>query len=56
MSYQSINPYTGKLVKKFKELTNAQLEKALKTAAATFETWRVNHSRSARSWWPKPPR
>jgi succinate-semialdehyde dehydrogenase/glutarate-semialdehyde dehydrogenase len=41
MSYQSINPYTGKLVKKFKELTNAQLEKALKTAAATFETWRV---------------
>ena len=40
MSYQSINPYNGKLSKKFKELTDAQLEKALKTAAAAFEIWR----------------
>jgi len=40
MSYQSINPYNGKLLKTFKELTNPQLEKAVKTAAAAFEVWR----------------
>ena len=40
MSYQSINPYNGKLLKTFKELTNPQLEKAVKTAAAAFEIWR----------------
>ena len=40
MPYQSINPATGKLLKTFKELTDPQLEKALKTAAACFERWR----------------
>src|SRR5450759_5115578 len=40
MSYQSVNPYNGKLLKTFKEMTNPQLEKALKTAASCFETWR----------------
>jgi succinate-semialdehyde dehydrogenase/glutarate-semialdehyde dehydrogenase len=40
MSYQSVNPYNGKLLKKFKELTDKQLETALKTAATCFETWR----------------
>lgn len=40
MSYQSINPATGKVLKTFKELTEPQLEKALKTAAACFESWR----------------
>jgi len=40
MSYQSVNPYNGKLLKKFKELTGQQLEQALKTAATGFETWR----------------
>jgi succinate-semialdehyde dehydrogenase/glutarate-semialdehyde dehydrogenase len=40
MSYQSINPYNGKLLKKFKELTDKQLEAALQTAAICFETWR----------------
>jgi len=40
MSYQTVNPYNGKLVKKFKELTNAQLEKSLKAAATCFEAWR----------------
>jgi acyl-CoA reductase-like NAD-dependent aldehyde dehydrogenase len=40
MSYQSVNPYNGKVLKTFKELTNQQLEKALKTAATCFETWR----------------
>ncbi len=41
MSYQSINPYNGKLLKKFKELSDKQLETALKTAAAAYETWRM---------------
>src|ERR1017187_4566342 len=40
MSYQSVNPYNGKVLKTFKELTDQQLEKALKTAATCFETWR----------------
>lgn len=40
MPYQSINPATGKVLKTFKELTEPQLEKALKTAAACFESWR----------------
>jgi succinate-semialdehyde dehydrogenase/glutarate-semialdehyde dehydrogenase len=40
MAYQSVNPYNGKVLKTFKELTNQQLEKAIKTAAACFETWR----------------
>jgi succinate-semialdehyde dehydrogenase/glutarate-semialdehyde dehydrogenase len=40
MSYQSINPATGKVVKKFKELSDGQLETAIKTAATCFETWR----------------
>ena len=40
MSYQSINPFNGKSSKTFKELTDPQLEQALKTAAAAFETWR----------------
>ena len=41
MSYQSINPYNGKLLKTFPELTNPQLEKALETAAAAYEVWRL---------------
>src|ERR1019366_7463109 len=36
-AYQSINPYNGKILKTFKELTNQQLEQALKTAATGFE-------------------
>ena len=40
MSYQSINPYNGKLLKKFKELTDQQLEAELKTATTFFETWK----------------
>jgi succinate-semialdehyde dehydrogenase/glutarate-semialdehyde dehydrogenase len=40
MSYQSVNPYNGKILKTFKELTDPQLEKALKTAASCFDTWR----------------
>ena len=40
MSYQSVNPANGKVMKKFKELSDAQLETAIKTAATCFETWR----------------
>jgi succinate-semialdehyde dehydrogenase/glutarate-semialdehyde dehydrogenase len=41
MAYQSVNPYNGKVLKTFKELTDQQLEKALKTAATCFDTWRL---------------
>ena len=40
MAYQSVNPYNGKVLKTFKELTNKQLEKAIKTAVTCFESWR----------------
>ena len=40
MSYQSVNPYDGKILKTFEELTDQQLETALQTAATCFETWR----------------
>jgi succinate-semialdehyde dehydrogenase / glutarate-semialdehyde dehydrogenase len=40
MAYQSVNPYNGKILKTFKELTDKQLEKTLMTAEACFETWR----------------
>src|SRR5450759_4951150 len=40
MAYQSVNPYDGKIRKTFKELTDNQLETAIKTAATCFETWR----------------
>ena len=40
MSYQSLNPATGKLLKKFDELTDKELENKIATAAACFETWR----------------
>ena len=40
MPYQSLNPYDGKLLKTFEELTDQQLETALRTAAKCFETWR----------------
>ena len=39
-AYQSVNPYDGKTLKTFEELTGEQLETALRTAAACFETWR----------------
>lgn len=39
MAYQSVNPYDGKILKTFKEHTDAQLEMALETAAICFDTW-----------------
>jgi succinate-semialdehyde dehydrogenase / glutarate-semialdehyde dehydrogenase len=40
MSYQTTNPYNGEITKKFESHTDAQMEKAVKTAVACFETWR----------------
>src|SRR5665647_2764340 len=39
-SYQSVNPYDGKTLETFEELTPTQLEKAIKTAETCFESWR----------------
>jgi succinate-semialdehyde dehydrogenase/glutarate-semialdehyde dehydrogenase len=40
MTYQSLNPATGKLLKKFEELTDNELETKIATAATCFKTWR----------------
>ncbi len=40
MAYASINPYNGETLKSFEQLTNPQLEKALDTADACFQTWK----------------
>lgn len=40
MSYQSINPYNGELVRTFEEQTDQQLELAIATATTCFEAWR----------------
>jgi len=40
MTYQSINPFTGKVLKTFEHLSNVQLEKSLAAAQACFETWK----------------
>jgi succinate-semialdehyde dehydrogenase/glutarate-semialdehyde dehydrogenase len=41
MAYESINPFDGKTLKTFPELTDEQLEKKIATAARTFETWKT---------------
>jgi succinate-semialdehyde dehydrogenase/glutarate-semialdehyde dehydrogenase len=40
MTYQSFNPATGKLLKKFEELSDAQLEAKLAKAAQCFAQWK----------------
>jgi succinate-semialdehyde dehydrogenase/glutarate-semialdehyde dehydrogenase len=40
MTYQSVNPYTGEILKTFDRLTDQQLETALASAATCFESWR----------------
>jgi succinate-semialdehyde dehydrogenase / glutarate-semialdehyde dehydrogenase len=40
MAYQSLNPATGQLLKKFDELTDKQLEDKLATAGKCFKTWK----------------
>ena len=41
MSYQSINPFDGKVLRTFEMTSDHELEAALATAAACFETWRT---------------
>ncbi len=40
MTYQSVNPYNGEILKTFDGLTDKQLESALATASTCFESWR----------------
>ena len=40
MSYQSLNPATGQLLRTFEEITDTQLEAKLSSAAACFAAWR----------------
>lgn len=40
MTYQSVNPYNGEVLKSFDEITDRQLETALATASTCFQTWR----------------
>ena len=40
MAYKSVNPYNGKALETFQELTNKQLEKEIKTSVTCFENWR----------------
>ncbi len=40
MTYQSINPNTGKLLKSFEHLSEAQLETKLAAADACFQIWK----------------
>jgi succinate-semialdehyde dehydrogenase/glutarate-semialdehyde dehydrogenase len=40
MSYQSVNPFDGKVLRTFKELGDAELETRIATAAACYATWR----------------
>jgi succinate-semialdehyde dehydrogenase/glutarate-semialdehyde dehydrogenase len=40
MSYQSINPNTGKLLKSYEHLGAVQLESAIATAEACFQKWK----------------
>ena len=38
--YQSVNPYDGKTVKTFEQMTDKQLDAAIATAATCFERWK----------------
>lgn len=40
MSYQSVNPYDGKVLHTFEAFSDEQLETALETAATCFNRWR----------------
>ena len=40
MTYQSINPYNGKILQSFDEFTDLELESALELANSCFNTWR----------------
>ncbi len=38
MTYQSINPYNGEVLKSFDDISDRHLESALATASTRFET------------------
>ena len=40
MSYQSLNPANGKVLKSFPEISDADFEKKIATATACYEVWR----------------
>ena len=40
MTYQSVNPFSGTLARKFEEITDVEFDAKLATAAACYETWR----------------
>ncbi|MCW8309026.1 NAD-dependent succinate-semialdehyde dehydrogenase [Acidiphilium sp. PA] len=40
MGYQSVNPFDGRLLQTFVELSDAQLEAKIETATACFESWK----------------
>ena len=40
MAYQSVNPNTGKVLKRFEPLNDAQLETSLAAAESCFQTWK----------------
>jgi succinate-semialdehyde dehydrogenase/glutarate-semialdehyde dehydrogenase len=40
MTYQSLSPFDGKLIKSFDDITDLQFETKLATAQTCFETWR----------------
>jgi succinate-semialdehyde dehydrogenase/glutarate-semialdehyde dehydrogenase len=40
MTYQSINPNTGRLLKSYEHMSSEQLEQSLATADATFQKWK----------------
>lgn len=40
MTYQSVNPFDGKLVQTFEDLEDAEVERKIAAAHACFQTWR----------------
>ncbi len=40
MSYQSVNPYNGEILEKFKNHTDAEVERLIETAVICFDSWR----------------
>ena len=42
MSYSTVNPFTGELVKKFPDASDAEVEQAITDADNTFRSWRCS--------------
>ena len=40
MEYESVNPFDGKTLKTFAEISDAQLEKKIAAAQTCYESWR----------------